>query len=143
MCLESFISEKRDCSYGDTHTQYRVKHSSAQLLVILCSMLPLFFTPTTLHFTTSAAQRAKIAEKVHKPHYIEWSDFSDVGLNCESQGETCRKYKILIESQVSFDFSPLCAAWLWRTVDQIIRLCMACVHANIQPSMHVLGCPRL
>jgi hypothetical protein len=54
-----------------------------------------------------AAQRAKIAEKVHKPHYIEWSDFSDVGLNCDSQGEkgrTCRKYKISIESQVSFFF---------------------------------------
>ena len=32
---------------------------------------------------------------------------------------------------------------LWRTVDQIIRLCMACVHANIQPSMFVLGCLRL
>ena len=80
------------------------------------------------NFLSYAAQRAKISKKVHKPHYIEWSDFSDVGLNCEYQGEkgrTCRKYKILIESQVSFflfiplnsegrfvnlfgDFSPVC-----------------------------------
>ena len=38
-------------------------------------------------------QRAKITEKVHKPprnHYIEWSVFYDIGLNCESQGEKGR-----------------------------------------------------
>ena len=51
-----------------------------------------------------ATQRAKIIKKVHKPprnHYIEWSVFYDIGLNCESQGEkgrTCKKYKILIRS---------------------------------------------
>ena len=56
----------------------------------------------------SAAQRAKITEKVHKPprnHYIEWPVFSDIGLNCESQGEkgrTCKKYKILVGSRVLF-----------------------------------------
>ena len=94
-----------------------------------------------------AAQRAKITEKVHKPprnHYIEWPVFSDIGLNCESQGEkgrTCKKYKILIGSPVFFfhfihdlhfspghlleseerfvnlfcNFSPLCAIHdLWR-----------------------------
>ena len=57
---------------------------------------------------SSGAQRAKITEKVHKPprnHYIEWPVFSDIGLNCESQGEkgrTCKKYKILIGSPVFF-----------------------------------------
>ena len=61
------------------------------------------------HITrASAPQRAKINEKVHKPpwnHYIEWPVFSDIGLNCESQGEkgrTCKKYKILIGSRVFF-----------------------------------------
>ena len=54
------------------------------------------------------SQRAKITEKVHKPprnHYIEWPVFSDICLNCESQGEkgrTCKKYKILIGSRVFF-----------------------------------------
>ena len=54
------------------------------------------------------AQMAKITKKVHKPprnHYIEWPVFSDIGLNCESQGEkgrTCKKYKILIGSRVFF-----------------------------------------
>ena len=53
-------------------------------------------------------QRANITKKVHKPprnHYIEWPVFSDIGLNCESQGEkgrTCKKYKILIGSRVFF-----------------------------------------
>ena len=56
----------------------------------------------------ATAQRAKITKKVHKPprnHYIEWPVFSDIGLNCESQGEkgrTCKKYKILIGSRVFF-----------------------------------------
>ena len=56
----------------------------------------------------AAAQRAKITKKVHKPprnHYIEWPVFSDIRLNCESHGEkgrTCKKYKILIGSQVFF-----------------------------------------
>ena len=56
------------------------------------------------------AQSAKITEKVHKPprnHYIEWPVFSDIGLNCEFQGEkgrTCKKYKILIGSWVFFFF---------------------------------------
>ena len=60
------------------------------------------------HCGACAAQRAKITEKVHKPpqnHYIEWPVFSDIGLNCESQGEkgrTCKKYKILIGSRVFF-----------------------------------------
>ena len=50
------------------------------------------------------AHRSKITKKVHKPprnHYIEWPVFSDIGLNCESQGEkgrTCKRYKILIGS---------------------------------------------
>ena len=42
-----------------------------------------------------ATQRAKITEKVHKPprnHYIE-PIFSDIGLNCESQGEKGRTCK--------------------------------------------------
>ena len=57
-----------------------------------------------LVFPETAAQRAKITEKVHKPpqnHYIDWPVFSDIGLNCEFQGEkgrTCKKYKILIGS---------------------------------------------
>ena len=52
--------------------------------------------------------RSKITKKVHKPprnHYIEWPVFSDIGLNCKSQGETgrtCTKYKILIGSRVLF-----------------------------------------
>ena len=56
------------------------------------------------------AQRAKIAKKVHKPPLTSLHTvacFSDVGLNCESQGEkgrTCRKYKTLIGSQVYFLF---------------------------------------
>ena len=43
------------------------------------------------------AHRSKITKKVHKPpqnHYIEWPVFSDIGLDCESQGEkgrTCEK----------------------------------------------------
>ena len=54
------------------------------------------------------AQRANITKKAHKPprnHYIEWPVFSDIGLNCKSQGETgrtCTKYKILIGSRVLF-----------------------------------------
>ena len=61
-----------------------------------------------MSFGVTAAQRAKITEKVHKPprnHYIEWPVFSDIGLDCESQGEkgrTCKKYKILIGSRVFF-----------------------------------------
>ena len=61
----------------------------------------LFNSPKT------ATQRAKIIKRFTNlpwSHYIEWPVFSDIGLNCESQGEkgrTCRKYKILIESLFS------------------------------------------
>jgi hypothetical protein len=65
-------------------------------------------TLNSTQYSKHPAQRAKITEKVHKPprnHYIEWPVFSDIGLNCESQGEkgrTCKKYKILIGSRVYF-----------------------------------------
>ena len=46
--------------------------------------------------TGGATHRSKITKKVHKPpqnHYIEWPVFSDIGLNCESQGEKGRTCK--------------------------------------------------
>ena len=60
---------------------------------------------------SGATHRSEITKKVHKPlrnHYIEWTVFSDIGLNCESQGEkgrTWKKYKTIIGYQVSFFFS--------------------------------------
>ena len=53
------------------------------------------------------AQRAKIIKKVHKPprnHYIEWSVFYDIGLNCESQGEKGRTWKKYNYNRVSSIF---------------------------------------
>ena len=108
----------------------------------------------------AGTQRAKITEKVHKPprnHYIEWPVFSDIGLNCESQGEkgrTCKKYKILIGSRVFFfhfihdfpfspghlleseerfvnlfcNFSPLCAAAL--------RCCFSDAFSSSMQTLH-------
>ena len=74
-------------------------------------------------------------------HYIEWPVFSDVGLNCESQGEkrrTCRKYKILIGSWVFFflfihdlPFSPghpLESEGRFVNLSAILALCAPCPH---------------
>ena len=60
---------------------------------LLFSLMVFFKLLSFMH----AAHRSKITKKVHKPprnHYIEWPVFSDIGLNCESQGEkgrTCKK----------------------------------------------------
>ena len=71
------------------------------------NVVPRVNTPshiTNVYDTPRGTHRSKITKKVHKPprnHYIEWPVFSDIGLNCESQGEkgrTCKKYKILIGS---------------------------------------------
>ena len=72
--------------------------SSSKMLKFLA------FLHVLLGLGVHGAHRSKITKKVHKPprnHYIEWPVFSDIGLNCESQGEkgkTCEKYQILIGS---------------------------------------------
>ena len=90
-------------NYLKAFTLSRVKHVSHYLSCLFRQSNKIKI-PKECPVAPYGAHRSKITKKVHKPprnHYIEWLVFSDISLNCESQGEkgrTCKKYKIPIGS---------------------------------------------